>query len=1223
MSFIWKICSPGIIGMAWTAVCKLLQKRSIDLISQRNGFRLLIVGIFVTLVMLFQLGEVLVSWSTEKYAAMFNPFSDNIGGRSFKDRLCLPVPIDVVYTWVNGSDPLLLEELKAFKRQIQNQLNLTTAIPGHCTFLHCVQAYGVVIEPSLPEEINLQHFGILYPAFKVATESFVVEDVVRHVNLTVVMFESTADTTAALTSRVVVRGRDASIQQLYYTSDQTLVNSVDAVNTLIMSGLPYSNDESLLMTKLTEKYTQKNIERFTLHSEKGVAIVVVPDKEVYQVILTDKNITANGKTIAFSAARLVWDLRDYSQNEDISASRFEDNEELRYSLRSVEKYAPWVRHIYIVTNGQIPSWLNMDNPRLTVVSHEEIFLNKSHLPTFSSPAIESHLHRIKGLSDKFVYLNDDVMFGKEVWPDDFYTEAGGQKVYLTWPVPNCQEGCPASWIKDGYCDRSCNNSECEWDGGDCVGSTALQPFYGGGNQPQGSLWLSTSAYCHSGCANNWIADKYCDQSCNVLECAFDAGDCGVENFIQLHRVKLWPNESHYSAVGHNPIFFDYSTLVSDFESIEEGFFDEDSMIRSMSIAQKFKLVTLVMYANCSNKALNFSLHGKNSDSQDIVFNLTVHLDTTYEEKPVAAVENKSKVDPKVDIPSPSVNMSDDSLEELFAFVPHSDRLAPLPKYTNISFGKDHHVANLSSILPDDLRSEYDRIEYSYMAGELTENGFRRLVWELWIKYNGSAHAVQHDNIKPLNQTHEKKEFEGLKGELRKDDTFLEHLVKTKRKFENETAEKQSVAEPVDQRETMKKQRRMANNSPHREKLRNKAVKGAPGHKSRTLMSVQSESTELLGVIDPSLKSNGPLGFLPWEKLGIFSDLQQAFDRMLRRDQYLVSSQHGRRLLDTFANSLRHVSRIYNKAYGYVTRKVPAHIAHMIDKHAMGEMQAKFPEDWDATSSHRMRSSDDMQFAFAYFYFLMSEQKNMTILDLFFELDADHSGVLSDRELRTLAARLYELPLELEDLVALEDMFINCSKNATQGSFDDMISTSNFGETVRNASFRKEVYYDKRMPQVTLDLVMKCSALEKLLTKQMISRSRYRYEIVGDDEVMFKMIRYNVSTVVAQLDEIRKTPKKFVCLNDNIDYSQDSAKLVKAVLRDFYESILPVPSKFELPREFRNKFLHVRDLRQWWHYRELTRVLLYLFLFVLVAFALSTFVCEIRGLSRFRRRLFRW
>ena len=59
---------------------------------------------------------------------------------------------------------------------------------------------------------------------------------------------------------------------------------------------------------------------------------------------------------------------------------------------------------------------------------QDIFQNHSHLPTFSSPAIETHIHRIPGLSQKFIYLNDDVMFGKDVWPDDFYSHSKGQKV---------------------------------------------------------------------------------------------------------------------------------------------------------------------------------------------------------------------------------------------------------------------------------------------------------------------------------------------------------------------------------------------------------------------------------------------------------------------------------------------------------------------------------------------------------------------------------------------------------------------------------------------------------------------------------------------------------------------------------------------------------------------------------------------------------------------------
>lgn len=55
----------------------------------------------------------------------------------------------------------------------------------------------------------------------------------------------------------------------------------------------------------------------------------------------------------------------------------------------------------------------------------------------------------------------------------------------------------------------------------------------------------------------------------------------------------------------------------------------------------------------------------------------------------------------------------------------------------------------------------------------------------------------------------------------------------------------------------------------------------------------------------------------------------------------------------------------------------------------------------------------MQFAFSYFYFLMSAQQKLNVTDVFDEIDTDHSGVLSDREIRTLATRIHELPLSLQ------------------------------------------------------------------------------------------------------------------------------------------------------------------------------------------------------------------
>jgi len=118
------------------------------------------------------------------------------------------------------------------------------------------------------------------------------------------------------------------------------------------------------------------------------------------------------------------------------AHRFRDNGELRYSLRSLEMNAPWVRHVYLVTNGQVPSWLSTVHPRISIVAHEAIFPDKTHLPTFNSHAIELHLHRIPDISDRFIYFNDDVFLGNSVSPHDFLTASGGQKIYFeAWNIP--------------------------------------------------------------------------------------------------------------------------------------------------------------------------------------------------------------------------------------------------------------------------------------------------------------------------------------------------------------------------------------------------------------------------------------------------------------------------------------------------------------------------------------------------------------------------------------------------------------------------------------------------------------------------------------------------------------------------------------------------------------------------------------------------------------------
>ena len=110
--------------------------------------------------------------------------------------------------------------------------------------------------------------------------------------------------------------------------------------------------------------------------------------------------------------------------------RFIDNEELRYSLRSLELHAPWIRRIFIVTDGQVPRWLDVSNPRVSIVDHKEI-LPPEVLPTFNSQTIEHALWRIPGLSEHFIYGNDDTFLNRDVTPSDFFTEDGRPVVRFT------------------------------------------------------------------------------------------------------------------------------------------------------------------------------------------------------------------------------------------------------------------------------------------------------------------------------------------------------------------------------------------------------------------------------------------------------------------------------------------------------------------------------------------------------------------------------------------------------------------------------------------------------------------------------------------------------------------------------------------------------------------------------------------------------------------------
>lgn len=120
--------------------------------------------------------------------------------------------------------------------------------------------------------------------------------------------------------------------------------------------------------------------------------------------------------------------KSYS-TEALDECRTRDNDELKYSLRSVEKYLPWINKIYIVTDNQIPAWLDTDNPKIKVVFHQD-FMPQEILPSFNASVIELYLHKIPNLSEYFLYANDDTFVNKELSPEFFFDNEGKPVVRL-------------------------------------------------------------------------------------------------------------------------------------------------------------------------------------------------------------------------------------------------------------------------------------------------------------------------------------------------------------------------------------------------------------------------------------------------------------------------------------------------------------------------------------------------------------------------------------------------------------------------------------------------------------------------------------------------------------------------------------------------------------------------------------------------------------------------
>ncbi|EDW09146.1 N-acetylglucosamine-1-phosphotransferase subunits alpha/beta [Drosophila mojavensis] len=541
-------------------------------------------------------------------------------------------------------------------------------------------------------------------------------------------------------------------------------------------------------------------------------------------------------------------VRRYDANYD--PSRFDDKNELKYSLRSLEKHASWIRHVYIVTNGQIPSWLDLNYEKVSVVPHELLAPDPKQLPTFSSAAIETFIHRIPKLSKRFLYLNDDIFLGAPLYPEDLYTQAEGVRVYQAWMVPDCALDCPWTYIGDGACDRHCNIDACQYDGGDC-----------------------------------------------------SEGGIGAAAAGQLQH-ELHQAAEVAAPVAHPPVH----------------------KFPNMGLQQLFK-----------------------------------RSSTNFKE---------------------------------------------LMKHRNVS----------------------------------TLLELRRIV-----------ERFNKDKLKSLNP-----EFD-----------------------------------------------------------------------------VSSTSSS----------------------------------KLLHKEDFKSST-------DIYSHSLIATNMLLNRVYGFKARHVLAHVGFLIERDIVEDMHQRFQQQVQQTAQQRFRAATDLQFAFAYYSFLMSETRTLSVEEIFDEFDTDGSGTWSDREVRTCLTRIYPPPLDWSAMRYFEEVVQNCTRNVEQ----DVNSNK-----IVHSTLVYERYEDSNLPTITRELVYRCPLLAEALTANFGVRPKYRFHVSPKraSHSNFMMLTSNLTEVVEALDRMRRNPRKFNCINDNLDFKRgEDNELVRHLLEDFYLSFFPRRSKFELPPQFRNRYVSWTDYQRW-------------------------------------------
>lgn len=341
-------------------------------------------------------------------------------------------------------------------------------------------------------------------------------------------------------------------------------------------------------------------------------------------------------------------------------------------------------------------------------------------------------------------------------------------------------------------------------------------------------------------------------------------------------------------------------------------------------------------------------------------------------------------------------------------------------------------------------------------------------------------------------------------------------------------------------------------------------------------------------------------------------------------------------VDAFGSSLRHVDELLTKRYKYAIRKAPAHGPHMINRYAMYELQKNFEQEYFQTSANQIRGSNDMQMAFAYYYYILNEPAQVLITELFDKCDIDKNGILSDYELRILYARSRnKLPIthiDIEEMTSeiklcAQEMnildksftliknlhhthksFLSKLKFWASESHEEQYQNSGLGAkgaTYMNHNFyaHGQKYRDPNMPQINYNFAVQCPYILNLFKDLDGSSSDLKFQAsiikeyqsteVPADDIEFVEVTSSNTTLQSHFDQVIKNHKLFLCIQDALDPADtpeiyNSNQQIYKFLNNFYENLYPIPSQFENKNGKLNKFYHYDAMQRFLFWENLCK-----------------------------------